>query len=100
LDYYKGINSWGNTPRFSPFPYGFFTDILGYPLEGGTEVMWYDSINPVKFCETRHFGLTLNPLYEYFVELDSLNWNLNIPGLDWVKVTETDKQGSKLDLGK
>ena len=57
IDYYDGFNSWGNPPRVRDFPHGFFPG-----LPGGVEVTWIDKIDPIDSCETRHFGLAVNPL--------------------------------------
>jgi hypothetical protein len=49
-DWYRGPGAWGLDPVVSALPDG-----------GGTEVTWVDDGNPMDFCQTRHFGLRLDP---------------------------------------
>ncbi len=51
--WYNAADAWGlhpvtNDPHIGTIP-------------GGIEVNWVDEWNPIKYCETKHFGLYLNP---------------------------------------
>ena len=55
LDWYKGGNGFGLDPRIDNFPAGYSPG-----LGSGVEVAWIDRINPIPYCESRHFGLEID----------------------------------------
>lgn len=82
-NWYTGENSWGNPPRIANFPPGTFPD-----QPGGVEVTWIDRINPIKHCETRHFGLKVDPkvgvtgVQAYWTQIIKLN-QIPVPWQFW-----------------
>ncbi|MEW5807729.1 MAG: hypothetical protein AB1756_10355 [Acidobacteriota bacterium] len=79
-EWYKGANSWGLHPATN--------DPYIAPIPGGTEVNWVDEWTPMKYCETKHFGLRLNPntpepfVRAYWTRIVKV-WQLPVPWQWW-----------------